>query len=91
MMEIPSTQFVDHSTAVPSAEDMAGTDAMKTSMLLTKSLKAMKPMGQPREGDMNFFAQGLRASFVLYIYLPVTVASVALAGYGAKYARRHWL
>lgn len=91
MLEVPSTQFVDSSPKIPSVEDLVGTGSTGVSTLLTTSLQALKPTGQPREGDMNFFAQGLRASFILYIYLPMTVAIVAVAGYGGKYARRHWL
>jgi len=62
---------------------------MAANGLLAASLQPLKPMGQPREGDMNFFLQGLRASFALYIYLPMTIAAVSIVGYAARSAYRH--
>ena len=61
---------------------------MTANGLLTASLQPFKPMGQPKEGDMNFFVQAFRASFALYIF-PVTVAAVGILGYAARSIYRH--
>ncbi|KAJ9615475.1 hypothetical protein H2200_001550 [Cladophialophora chaetospira] len=91
MMETPSPQFVKRNPVIPSVEKLVESGTAIPAALLAASSRALRPTGQPREGDMNFFAQGLRASFVLYIYLPMTVAAAAIAGYGGRYAYRHWL
>ena len=91
MMESPSPQFVRDSQGALSVQELVEDGSTAASDLLTASLQALSPTGQPREGDMNFFAQGLRASFALYVYLPMTVAAAAFVGYGGRYAKRHWL
>jgi hypothetical protein len=90
MIEVPSPQFVHCSPGSTPVGELANRDSMAANGLLAASLQPLKPMGQPREGDMNFFVQGLKASFALYIYLPLTIAGGGILGYGARTAYRHW-
>ena len=39
-------------------------------------------MGQPREGEMNFFLQGYVASFAFYV-TPVILGTIAAGAYGS--------
>ncbi len=90
MIELPSPQFVHCLSGSTSFDVTADKDSVAEDDLLTASLKPLKSMGQPREGDMNFFVQGLRASFALFIYMPMTLAAIAIGTYGARLAYKHW-
>lgn len=89
MLEFPSPQFVHSTPGSIDVQALANSDSTAADRLLAASLRPLKPMGQPRAGDMNFFVQGLKASFALYIYLPLTIAAGGILGYGARSAYRY--
>lgn len=57
--------------------------------LYQAAVQPLKPMGQPKEGDMNFFAQGILAGFV-FLVAPVVIGALASAGYAGTKLYRHW-
>ena len=61
---------------------------MTANGLLIAALQPLKAMGQPNEGDVNFFVQGLRAGFAVYI-VPLGIAAVGFVWYAARSAYRH--
>jgi hypothetical protein len=82
MLEIPSPQFVHSSSGASSASELCRALSKETDNFYQASLQPLKPMGQPREGDMNFFLQGYVASFAFYV-APVVLGTIAASAYGS--------
>ena len=82
MLEIPSPQYVHPSKGAFSASELDRAFSKEANNFYQASLQPLKPMGQPREGEMNFFLQGLVASFVCYV-APVVLGTIAVGAYGS--------
>ncbi|KPI36600.1 uncharacterized protein AB675_4433 [Cyphellophora attinorum] len=85
MFESPSPQFVN-----VAANELGVADAVEVETRTYKrwheaARSPLKPTGQPREGDVNFFVQGLRAAIVVYV-LPVALIGIFGAGFMGKKA-----
>ncbi len=78
MIEIPAPQFIK---APPSDTNASSSrDTKFEEQLYNASIQPLKPMGQPKEGDMNFFAQAMLTSYV-FVVSPLVIGSIAGAGY----------
>lgn len=78
MIEVPAPQFVKpppNDTNTSSFRDKKFDEHFYNA-----SVQPLKPMGQPKAGDMNFFAQAMLTSYV-FVVSPLVISSIAGAGY----------
>ena len=69
-------------------------DVMKTPLrisenLLKAALQPLKPTGQAKEGEMNFFVLGLRVGLGVYV-LPVALTMVGGLAWGSRRLYQRW-
>ena len=77
MLEVPAPQFVKAAQSDTNASCLG--DKM-FEVLYQTSTRPLKPMGQPKEGDKNFFAQALLTSYV-FVVSPIIFGSGVGVGY----------
>jgi aldehyde dehydrogenase (NAD+) len=85
MFESPSPQFVSVAVNELGAADVVEVETSTFKRWHQAARHPLKPTGQPPEGDVNFFVQGLRAALVVYV-LPVVLIGVLGTGIMGKKA-----
>ena len=76
MFEFASPQFVRVGGLDLSLEDLRQDNSKDWQKRFSSALQPLKPTGQPKEGQVNFFAQALVVGTVVYA-LPVFIMAVA--------------
>ena len=89
MLEIPSPQFVRPVTGEVKASEVLQADSNVEQKLYHDSLQPLKPTGQPKEGDRNFFVQGMWTGLVVCV-APVVIGTLFGTGFAAKKIYRYW-
>ncbi|KEF62411.1 uncharacterized protein A1O9_00383 [Exophiala aquamarina CBS 119918] len=89
MMETPSPKFVTRLSGELDLQGLVREGLKMSQTLYNDSLQPLKPTGQPKEGDKNFFAQGMLTGFILLV-LPLFTGVVVGTSYIVLKLYRHW-
>ncbi|RVX74926.1 hypothetical protein B0A52_01203 [Exophiala mesophila] len=89
MMENPSPKFVSRVSGEVDLREVAQKGSEIGKLLHQQSLRPLKPTGQPREGDSNFFQQGMLVGLI-FLVLPVVTGSLIGTSYLTMKLYRRW-
>ena len=86
MIESPSGSFAEPVSGELKASQIGKLDLVERTY--ETALRPLKPTGQPKEGDKNFFAQSILVGMIVYLS-PIAIGTLAGAGYlGVKLYNR---
>lgn len=88
-METPSPKFVTRLSGELSLLDLVKDGSTMGQNFYKQSLQPLKPTGQPKEGDRNFFTQGFVIGFT-FLVLPVIAGTLIGTSYIARKLYRYW-
>ena len=83
MIVLPSPQFVQLTSEAVGVTELMEERGHVSSKRLESALLPLKPTGQAKEGEMNFFVLGLRVAMVFYV-LPVAITTLGGLAFGAR-------
>jgi hypothetical protein len=89
MMETPSGKFVTRLSGELNLQELVREGSKVGQTLYNDSLQTLKPTGQPKEGDKNFFAQGMLIGFI-FLVLPLFTGVVFGTSYSVLKLYRRW-
>ena len=89
MMETPSPKFVTMLSGEFRLLDLINDGSTMGQNLYRKSLQPLKPTGQPKEADRNFFTQGFVIGFAFFV-LPVVTGTLIGTSYIARKIYSYW-
>lgn len=85
----PSPKFVNKLSGEFGLPDLIIDESSTSQNWYKQSLQPLKPTGQPKEGDRNFFVQGLMIGFV-FLVLPIVTGTIMGGVYVACKVYSHW-
>lgn len=88
-METPNPKFVTRVSGEFDLQELVQAESKLGQALYNQSLQPLKPTGQPKAGDKNFFAQGMLTGLIL-LALPLLAGTLAGTTYTIMKLYRHW-
>lgn len=88
-MESHSPKFVTKLDGEIALQEVAQKDSKMGQTIYNRSLRPLKPTGQPKEGDGNFFEQGMLTGLILFV-LPLVTGTLLGTSYLTLKLYRRW-